>query len=64
MDSKNYPIKAYSKKEMTNMYGIHRFTFLKWIKKIPEIEINRKRLFTPKEVEIIFNHLGPPEKDF
>ena len=57
-------IKVYSKSELAEMYGVTRITFMKWVKPVfDKHEINRSNrcnYFTPKVVELIFNHLGYP----
>jgi len=56
------PIKAYSKSQLAAMYGISVVTFMKWLElKGIEIEdILKRKIFTPREVEMIFNGLGEP----
>lgn len=51
------PIKSYSRKELLQLYGVSHPTFAKWIKKLA---LDGKRLFTPKEVGMIFDLLGEP----
>lgn len=60
-----------SKKELTAMYGVSLFTFKCWIVKAKLIGENRLfetdlhynsiRLFTPLQIEKIFEALGEPE---
>ncbi|MBX9783140.1 MAG: DUF4248 domain-containing protein [Chitinophagaceae bacterium] len=61
-------IKSYSKKEIAQLYGINRSLLYKWLvttgKVFAEDFYKSKQIFTPKEVEQIFNHLGEPEKIF
>jgi len=50
-----------TKKELAQEYKIGMITFIRWLKKIPGFEqTSRKRIFTPAEVEKIYNHLGTP----
>ncbi|HEX7413063.1 MAG TPA: DUF4248 domain-containing protein [Bacteroidia bacterium] len=52
---------AKSKGQLAKDYKVHYNTFLKWIKKIPELKLTPlQRVLTPKQVEIIYNHLGEP----
>lgn len=53
--------KVLTKGELANLYGVHTKTLMKWLKEIPDFK-NRVngRIFTPKQVEKIFNHLGNP----
>lgn len=54
-------MKAKSISQLALEYGVSGKTFKKWLAKIPEIEsIKGRRIFTPAEVEKIFNHLGRP----
>lgn len=61
------PIRAMSKKEMADSYGVHVHTFTVWLERagiIPDIiprEIYiRIRIFTPAQVNIIFDKIGNP----
>lgn len=50
-----------TKTELAKMYNIHYNTFIKWLADIPGLGLDpKKRLLTPKQVEIIFLHLGEP----
>ena len=54
-------MKAKSISQLSIEYGVSPKTFKKWIAIIPELKtIKGRRLFTPAEVEKIFNHLGKP----
>ena len=57
MISKDTPIKSYSRKELANMYEVSGRTFSKWIR---ALNFRYKRLFTPKEVQEVFDFLGEP----
>lgn len=53
--------KSYSKTQLAKLYHVSYNTFKKWIKNIPELKLSQKqRLFTPKQVEILFKELGEP----
>lgn len=53
--------KTATKTELAKKYGVHYSTFMKWLKKIPELKLNSKqRVLTPKQVELIVQHLGEP----
>ncbi|MFO8234732.1 MAG: hypothetical protein R6U04_04920 [Bacteroidales bacterium] len=54
-------MKAKSKQDMAEEYGVSRKTFDKWLKK-HNIKISRG-LLTPKDQEIIYKKLGVPKKD-
>lgn len=59
-----HKVKVYSKSELAEMYGVTRITLMKWVKPVmEEHNFNRSKrcnYFTPKEVELIFKHLGYP----
>jgi len=54
--------KAKNTKILADEYGISRSTMVKWLIKANIIENgrNRKRLFTPLDLERIYNLLGKP----
>ncbi len=55
------PIKAYTRKELLSMYGVSRTTFWRWLNPFNnEIGDIRGKVFTPKQVKIIFEKLGFP----
>ena len=50
-----------TKSQLTSRYSVSRPTFNKWLNKIPGLEFTKeKRVFTPREVEKIYTHLGEP----
>lgn len=49
-----------SKKDLKNEYKISYVTLKKWLDKIPGLINSNKKYFTPKEVDLIYNHLGEP----
>lgn len=50
-----------TKTQLAAQYKVHYNTFLKWLKMIPELNLDSKqRILTPKQVQIIYNHLGEP----
>jgi DeoR/GlpR family transcriptional regulator of sugar metabolism len=55
-------VQSYSKKELCQLYKVSTVTFRKWIQHLAiEGKINvSKRIFTPKEVKIIFEEIGEP----
>lgn len=64
MEESKTEIKSYSKSEMVQLYGTTKFTFNAWIKraKLDEkiTEYWTLKVFTPKQVELIFDTLGYP----
>ena len=55
-------ITTYTTKELTQLYGVDRHTFQKWLKPFLE-EIGERRgwYYTPKQVETIFKLVGIPK---
>lgn len=53
--------KIASKKELAADYKVHYQTLAKWLKNIPNLNLDPKqRIFTPKQLELIYQHLGEP----
>ena len=53
--------RATTKTDLARYYNVHYSTFIKWLNKIPDLEIEKsQRKLTPKQVEKIFAHLGEP----
>ena len=53
--------KSYSKTQLAKLYHVSYNTIMKWIKNIPDLKLTpKKRIFTPKQLEIIFRELGEP----
>lgn len=54
--------KAYSKKELANLYGVSKETFRKWLRMVPGVNSDRYAvILPPADVERIFLHLGKPD---
>lgn len=52
---------AATKSQLAKRYKVHYNTFIKWIKAIPDLKLNPgQRVLTPKQVGIIYSHLGEP----
>lgn len=48
-------------KQLANLYGVHPATLTQWIKKIAGLkERKRNKVYTPKDQQIIYSHLGNP----
>lgn len=57
-------MKTISKKQLAIKYGINYKTLRSWLSMIPELELDKKkRLLTPKQLEIIFEKIGIPNKN-
>jgi len=53
--------KTLSKGELSRAYGIHISTLNKWLVEVPGLELKKgQRVLTPKQVELIMEHLGEP----
>lgn len=60
MDSEETKIKAYNKSQLSRLYGVSIYILNTWIKKHQEKIGDFKGMYTPKQVEIIFECLGSP----
>ncbi len=66
MIEKLQPIKCYYKSELADFYEVNRKVFMSWVNKI-EYDLREtgykktQKIFTLKQVEMIFNHIGHPE---
>lgn len=61
---KKIPIKPYTVNEICGLYNISRHVFFSWIKLIrKDIGVIRGKIFTPKQVRVIFDHVGPPDSE-
>lgn len=59
METKTY--KSATRSQLAKRYGVSPETFKKWLIKIPDLTLDtRDRVFTPKQVGIIVDHLGEP----
>jgi predicted site-specific integrase-resolvase len=57
------PIKAYSKKQICDLYGVSYKQFNSWFtdEQIKTIGQYKGKCYTPAQVEKIFNLIGAPE---
>ena len=56
-------IKAYTNKELANLYGINYRAWLNWIKPLrANLGLNVNGFWNPDQVEKIVSHLGLPSK--
>lgn len=58
-------IRSYTKKQLISMYSVSKNTFHAWLVRNPRLKklSGAHRIYTPKEVELIFQELGEPEKE-
>ncbi|MEJ7821513.1 MAG: DUF4248 domain-containing protein [Chitinophagaceae bacterium] len=50
-----------TKTQLAKQYKVHYSTFIKWLQLIPDLNLSTKqRSLTPKQVQLIYNHLGEP----
>lgn len=53
--------KAMNKTQLSRAYNVHISTFSRWVKKFEnKLGDVTGRVYTPKQVAIIFEHLGEP----
>jgi hypothetical protein len=56
------PVSSYGRKELQRLYKMSWPMFTKLLKLVPGLELEpRQRVFTPKQVRLIFDHLGTPD---
>ena len=60
MQAATFTVKAYSKPQLANMYGVSRVTFNKWLQKVSDLGYYLGRCYTPAQVQKIVDHLGTP----
>lgn len=59
METKTH--KPATRTQLAKRYGVSTETFKKWLVKIPNLLLDSNdRVFTPKQVGIIIEHLGEP----
>ncbi|MBD1364386.1 hypothetical protein IDJ77_11255 [Mucilaginibacter sp. ZT4R22] len=59
-ETKEFAIKALSKKELRDWYGVSCKTFKSWLKRIPDLGMYEGKAYTPAQVAKIVTHLGQP----
>lgn len=61
IEGKKIEVKAYNKTTLAGLYGVSVETFTKWIAPFADlIGPVIGRIFTPKQVKVIFDCLGEP----
>lgn len=56
-----YKYQCLTKSQLSKKFNISLPTLNKWLDRIPELTDHKnERIFTPKQVELIFLHLGEP----
>lgn len=53
-------VKPYTKKELTQLYGISRKTLRRWLVKHDTLLGKNTKIFNVKQIDFIFNHFGFP----
>lgn len=55
---------AMNRSTLAAKYGVSYNTFRKWLLDIPNLELSPKsRLLTPRQLQLIYEELGEPNKD-
>lgn len=58
------PLQPYTTEELATLYGITPKTFLRWLVPYkPEIGEKMGWFFNVRQVQVIFKHIGRPERD-
>ncbi|WP_113636090.1 helix-turn-helix domain-containing protein [Nubsella zeaxanthinifaciens] len=60
MQTADFTIKAYTKKQLAAFYGVSRSTFRRWINQISDLGEYIGKTYTPAQVKKIVEHLGTP----
>ena len=64
IQGKSVPVRTYSFKELRSFYNMSTYKFSLYLLPIREhLGNKRQRIFTPKQVKMIFDELGVPERD-
>lgn len=54
-------ISVCTKSQLAQQYGVTYGTFSKWLKIVPDLVLTPgQRILTPKQIELIVQHLGEP----
>ncbi|KAB2912959.1 hypothetical protein QQ054_13115 [Oscillatoria amoena NRMC-F 0135] len=63
-----HKIKLVSKNLSTlkSEYGVSEPTMKKWLRQVPNLKVDKRETkdYTPKELEMIYKHLGVPGGEF
>lgn len=49
------------KSTLAELYGVTVHTLLRWMKRIPNLTLDKSKLLTPAQVEKVVAHLGAPD---
>lgn len=50
-----------SKAQLADAYGVHPTTLRKWLQMVPNLGLqDGQRILTPRQVQLVFEHLGEP----
>jgi transposase len=54
-------MRSYTTTDLAKSFGVSYPTIKKWLSTIPELDKKQqRRIFTPKELEIVFRYFGQP----
>lgn len=57
-------MKATNLSALAKKYDVSYSTFIKWTKQVPLLELTKgQRILTPKQISILFEYFGNPEKE-
>lgn len=61
MQETKTPIQSYTQYQLRKRYGVSYKTWIKWLEPIQaQLGELKGKCYTPKQVKIIFDHLGEP----
>lgn len=52
--------KSMTRLDLQEAYEVNYYLLSQWLKQIPNLNYKYKQIFNPKEVQLIFEHLGEP----
>ena len=61
----DFEVRSYKKWQLAEIYGVTIHTLNNWLRAFPD-ELKSQigdyvgRMYTPRQVDLIFKHLGPP----
>ncbi len=61
MNSPKINYKSIDRLDLQDLYGVNYKTFRLWLRSVPNLDVRYVRIFNPKQVKMIFDHLGEPD---
>ena len=61
MNTTNLKYKSIDRLQLQELYEVNYKTFRLWLRSVPNLNVRYVRVFNPKQVKKIFDHLGEPD---